>query len=102
MHDPPRQQEQDKQHRQRVEEADLAEHVESEQAEDRLHLDALQPVSAAGNVGKTLGERFQQQRDPERHHQPGQVDAPDDEEAGEKADHRGDEPGDNQRGHAAR
>ena len=82
-----------------VEEAGLAEHVEGEQAEDRLHLDALQPVGAAGDVGKALGQRFQQQRDAERHHQPGQVDAADHQEAGEKAEHRGGEAGHDQRQH---
>ena len=99
MHDPPRQQEQQEQHGERVEEADLAEHVEGKQAEDRLHLDALQPVGAAGDVGKALRQRFQQQRDPERHHQPRQVDAPDHQEAGEKAEHGGDKAGDDQRHH---
>ena len=88
MHDPPRQQEQQEQHDERVEEAGLAEHVECEQAEDRLHLDALQPVGAAGDVGKPFGQRFQQQRDAERHHQPGEIDAADHQEAGEKAEHR--------------
>ena len=69
MHDPPRQQEQDEQHGEGIEEADLAEHIESKQAEDRRHLDALQPVGAAGDIGKALGQRLQQQGDPERHHQ---------------------------------
>ena len=99
MHDPPRQQKQQEQHDQRIEEAGLAEHVERKQAEDRLHLDALQPVGAAGDVGKALRQRFQQQRDAERHHQPGQVDAADDEEAGEKAEHHRDETGHDQRDH---
>ena len=58
MHDPPRQQKQDEQQAERVEETDLAEHVEREQAEDRLHLDALQPVGAAGDIGEALAERF--------------------------------------------
>ena len=60
MHDPPRQQEQQEQHGERIEEADLAEHVEGKQAENRLHLDALQSVGAAGDVGKTFRQRFQQ------------------------------------------
>ena len=99
VHDPSCQQEQQKQHNKAVEEADLAEHVEGEQAQDRLHRDALQPVGAAGDVGKAFRQRLQQQRDPERHHQPGQIDAPDDQEAREKADHRGGKPGRHQRHH---
>ena len=99
MHDPPRQQEQQEQHGERVEEADLAEHVECEQAEDRLHLDALQPVGTAGDVRKALRQRLQQQRDSQRHHQPGEIDAPDHQEAGEKAEHRGGKARDDQRQH---
>jgi len=60
VHDPPRQQEQHEQYGKAVEEPDLAEHVECEQAQDRLHLDALQPVGTAGDVGKALRQRFQQ------------------------------------------
>ena len=97
IHDPARQQEQQEQHDQRVEEAGLAEHVERKQAEDRRHLDALQPVGAAGDVGEAFRQRFQQQRDAERHHQPGQVDAADDKETGEEAEHHGDETGHDQR-----
>ena len=99
MHDPPRQQEQHEQHAKTVEEADLAEHVEREQAEDRLHLDALQPVGAAGDVGKALRQRLQQQSDPKRHHQAGEVDTPDHQKTGEKADRGGDEAGNQQRNH---
>ena len=40
------------------------------------HLDALQAVGAAGEVGKPLGQRFQQQCDPERHHQTSEVRRP--------------------------
>ena len=99
MHDAPRQQEQQEQHDKAIEEAGLAEHVEREQAQDRLHLDALQPVGAAGDVGEAFRQRLQQQRDAERHHQPGQIDAADHQETGEKADHRGDEAGNDQRNH---
>ncbi|OIQ65525.1 hypothetical protein GALL_529160 [mine drainage metagenome] len=97
MHDPPRQQEQHKQDGKGVEEADLAEHIKSKKAEDRRHLDALQPIGAAGDVGKALGQRLQQQRDPQRHHQAGQVDTPDHQEAGEEADRHGGETRDHQR-----
>ena len=99
VHDPARQQEHQEQHDQRIEEAGLAEHVEGKQAEDRRHLDALQPVSAAGDIGKTFAQRFQQQRDAERHHQPGQVDAPDHQKTGEEAEHHRDQPGGDQRQH---
>ena len=99
MHDAARQQEQQEQHDQAVIESGLAEHVEGKATEDRLHLDALQPVGAAGDVGKTLRQRLQQQRNPERHHQAGQVGAPDHQKTGEKADRSGDEAGNDQRHH---
>ncbi len=102
MDDATRQQEQQEQHGERIEEAGLAEHVELEQPEQRLHLDALQAIGAAGDVGEALGQRFQQQRDAERHHQPRQVDAADDEEAGGEAEHRGGQARRNQRQRPAR
>ena len=43
-----------------MQEAGLAEHIKSKQAQNRLHLDALQSISAAGDIGKTLGELDQQ------------------------------------------
>ena len=46
-----------------------------------------------------FGQLVQQQRDAERHHQPRQVGAADDEEAGEEAEHRRDETGDDQAEH---
>ena len=46
---------------------------------------------------KRSAQRFEQQRDAERHHQPRQVDAADDEEAGQKAERHGDETGHDQR-----
>jgi len=80
------QQEQEEGHDERIEEAGLAEHVEGKGPENRLHVDALQAIGAAGDVGKAFGQRFQQQRNAERHHQARQVGAPDDEEAREKAE----------------
>ena len=103
MHDAPRQQEQHEQHDQRIEEAGLAEHVEGEQAEDRLHLDALQAVGAAGDVGEAFGERLQQQRDAERHHQPRQVGRRGcTRKLVSEAEHHGGKAGGDQRQHAAR
>ena len=88
---------QHEQHRERVEEADLAEHIEAKEAKHRRHLDALQAIGAAGDVGKTFAKRFQQKRDAERHHQPGQIDAADHEKAGDEADYCGGETREHQR-----
>ncbi len=99
MHDAPRQQEQEERDDQRIEETDLAENVESEGFQNRLHLDALQAVGAAGDVRETLGERFQQQRDAERHHQACQIGAADHEEAGEETQHSRNQASGDQRQH---
>ena len=99
MHDAARQQEQKKQHRERVEETGPAEHVEGEASEDRLHLDSLQAVGAAGDIRKAFRQRFQQQRDAERHHQPRQIDAADHQETGEEAERHRDKAGHDQREH---
>ena len=99
MHDHPRQQEQHEQHCERIEEAGLAEHVEGEHAEDRLDVDPLQAVGAAGDVGEALRQRFHQQCDAERDHQPRQVGAADHKEAGGEAEHRGGQAGHDQRQH---
>ena len=92
-------QEHQERHGERIEEAGLAEHVEHEVSEDRLHLDALQAVGAAGDVREALGQRLQQQRDAERHHQPRQVDTADDEKAREEAEHHGGKARHDQRDH---
>ena len=82
----PGNQEQHEQHGEAVDVGGLAENIEREVAEQRLHHDALQAVGAAGDV-ETVRDLAQHQRDAERHHQAGQVGAAQHQEAGDEAEH---------------
>ena len=77
----------------------MAEHVETEQAEDRLHGDALQAVGAAGEPAILVGEFAEHEGDAERHHDARQVRAAQHEEARHEADRARDKPRGDQRQH---
>ena len=62
-------------------------------AEDLAHLDALQPVDAAGDVGGAVGDLEEQQADPHGDHQPGELTAAQQQKAAEIAGRPGDHPG---------
>ena len=66
----------------------MAEDVELEQAEHGPIGDALQPVGAAGEPGRLVGDLAEHESDAERDHQPGQVGAAQDEEARGEAEKR--------------
>ncbi len=67
----------------------MAEHVEAEEPEQRLHLDALQAVRAAGEPGVAVGELAQHEGDAERDHDAGEIGAAQDEEAGREPEQHG-------------
>ena len=52
-----------------IDEGDVAVEVEGEDAEDRLHHHALEPVVAARHVAPAVGELVARQPDAERHHE---------------------------------
>ena len=62
-------------------------------------VDALQTVGAAGDFRDLVGDLAHDQRDPERHHEPREVRAAQDEKAGRKAEHGGGKAGGDQRQH---
>ncbi len=76
----------------------MAEDIELEVAEDRLHHDALQAVGPAGDL-EPVRDLAQHQRDAERHHQARQVGAAQHEEARDEAERGRRKSGDEQRQH---
>ena len=76
----------DEQHDQAIDITVMAVEIEAEQAEDRRHGDALQPIGAAGDIGIAVGDFAQHQRDAEGHHEPGEVGAAQHQKAGDKAE----------------
>ena len=95
---PPRHQENDKQHGQRVAIGGVAVKIEIEFAEDRPSMDALQAVEAAGDRARAVGGLLQHQAETERDHDQSEMPKPRDDEAGEIAEHAGGEAGDQQPG----
>ena len=96
MDEPARNPEHREQDGERVKIRGRADHVEAEQAEHRLHLDALQAVGAAGPTRQLVGRLEHHQADADGHHQTRQVGAAQHEKAGDEArqrreDERGDE-----------
>ena len=85
VHDAARDQEQHEQHDEAVDVGGLAEDIEGEVAEHRLHHDALQAVGAAGDL-EPVRDLAQHQRDAERHHQAREVGAAQHQEAGDEAE----------------
>jgi len=73
VHDPPRQQEQQKQHAMAVEEADLAEHVERRTGEDRLHSMPCSPSVPPVTPEKRSASASRQQGQMRASHQAGQA-----------------------------
>ena len=73
--------------------------IEAEQAEDRMNVDALEAVGAAGDIRVAVGDLAQDQRDAERHHQTRQIGAAQHQKAGGEAEHRGGEAGGDERDH---
>ena len=65
---------------------DRAEDIEFEQAEERVHGDALQTIGAAGQPGRRFAISPENERHAERHHQPRQIGAPEHQEAGDEAE----------------
>ena len=97
--DAARHHEADEQHDQAIDVAIVAVEIEAEAAEDRLDIDALQTVGAAGDVGIAVGDFAEHQRHAERHHQPRQIGAAQHQKAGDEAERRGDQPRRHQRDH---
>ncbi len=87
VHDAARDQEQHEQDDEAVDVGGLAEDIEGEVTEDRLHLDALQAVGAAGDL-HPVRDLAQHQRDAERHHQARQIGAAQHQKAGDEAERR--------------
>src|SRR5246127_5748469 len=79
--DAPRQQKKNEQHDQAVGVGHVAEDIEVEHAENGRHDDALQPIGAAGDARNLVGDLTHDERDAERHHQPREVGAAQNEEA---------------------
>ncbi len=87
---PARQREQDEQDDEAVERGvALAGEADREQAEHRAHRE-VEPVRAAGQPAVAVGEFAEQQRHAERHHQPGQIGAAQQQRRGDEAEHGGD------------
>jgi hypothetical protein len=81
---------------QRIDVSGLAEDIEREMAEDRLHHDALKAIGAAGDF-ETVRDLAQDQRDAERHHQAREIAAAQHKEAGDKTQEGRRNAGDEQR-----
>ena len=77
----------------------MPEHIEAEQAENRLHGDALQAIGAAGEPAILVGEFAQHESDAERDHDARQVGAAQNQKARDEADRTRNETRDNQRQH---
>ena len=69
MNDPPRDQEPDEQHHRGIDVSGFTKDIELEHAEDRIDLDALQPVIAAGKAACLIGVLEQNRHDRQRQHQ---------------------------------
>ena len=70
--------------------------TEAEHAENLAHLDARKPVDAAGDRRGLVGRLEQHQPDAQRDHQPGEILAANDQEAGDEAHHSGHDRGENE------
>ena len=90
MHEASSDVQRERKHHQRVAVRGAPGEVEIEAAErrhQRAHDDALQPVGTAGDVVELVGQLVEDGGDAERHHQPRQVGAAQDEQAGDGAEH---------------
>ena len=87
----------DEQHDQAIDVAVVAVEIETEQAEDRRHGDALQPVGAASEIGVAVGDFVEHQRDAERDHEARQVGAAQHQKARDEAERGRDQAAEDQR-----
>ena len=94
-----RQQKQQEQHGQGVDVSRVPIQVEAKEPEHRRNVHALEPVGAAGDAGKLVGDLAQHQRDAKGHHQAGQIGAAQHQEARDEADDRRQCAGDQKRQH---
>ena len=77
----------------------MPEDVEVEHPEDGSHDDALEAVGAAGELRDLVGDLAHDERDAERHHQPREIGAAQDQKAGGEAEHGGAQAGHQERKH---
>src|SRR5215831_8480927 len=91
MDQPPRNQKNNKQQRQRIGVGRVAVKIEAKAAEDRPGVNALHPVGAAGEPARAVGDLLKQQGKSERQHDQGQMAEARDDETRQIAENAGGE-----------